>query len=861
MLESSKMNTSKLLLLIFLSYSLQTANTTTATFLQHSQQRPCPLNCSCNYDTIYCNDIIETCEECIYWSQIDFNRVTKLKYEAFKYYLFARNKITNIFIYNLLNDTIKQNSFKNFYVPVNSHIEITFHYNSLIKFNEYSLNGIYLDTNSTLVFNFPFTTQVIFFKNCFHEIFMKSPSSKFIIRILKSFMVRFTGSPFTQQQQQQPKSTNFNSGKFIIDIKSTRMITFEENCFENLNFFNKTKIYFDFELIEKLIFYSNTFKNINLYNNSQLILYLKQINYLSIKETLFKNINLYTKSSVRVYLNELANSICLNENAFSNINLFNDYTYLNLTIINSKNVVLTQKSFKNINILNENSKIVFHIYNLPSILFRKLNEMINYERSSYLLPVYEHLTPPELYYEQETAVQNENNYDYDNKFYMLPKQLYLYNLSIESKTFSIFSNNIEKNILFFIDNINTLLIDNQIIDAENDKSNLNFYLNIKNFVSQKTSFLNIKNIFIKFYKEPKLIKLDYEALKLTNIKIEATNVNTHQQQQQQVDVVLKHNSTQILCDYIEWKMKSVTIDLKSLKYCSCENFNLAIINTKTRYLPCLLADDVLRSCQIQFDLYCYNTLIINLNETKKLVVKNSVDIGRGIEFVKFWQICLNLRSGEPFETASLYFFNNLFDNDTGDSLPSSLLNFTETSSKESSNASYVGKIIGIVLVSLVVGIILFMLIINIIQYKLRSDQFDDFDGNTDNQQWSWKRTFSVQSLKRTLSMTSLKRNKKVVLVKDVDTNKACEVAGGDDYIFDSSDDDDVDFYVKKSEDDDKKENLICGGGDDDDKDSVKNESCKKNADASSNETCEKKTLFDGNVSRRNNEDLGYYSHD
>ena len=165
--------------------------TASGSLFQYQQPRPCPINCSCNFDTIYCNDIIETCEECKYWSQIDFNRVTMVKYESFKHYVFARNKVTNIFIYNLLNDTIGQNSFKNFYVPINSHIEITFHYNSLIKFNEYSLNGIFLDENSTLVFNFPFTTQVIFYKNCFQEIFFKNSNSKFIIRISKSFLVRF----------------------------------------------------------------------------------------------------------------------------------------------------------------------------------------------------------------------------------------------------------------------------------------------------------------------------------------------------------------------------------------------------------------------------------------------------------------------------------------------------------------------------------------------------------------------------------------------------------------------------------------------------------------------------------------------
>ena len=86
----------KILLFLLFKFTF-TANIDTNLF-ENVQQKPCPINCSCNYDTIYCNDLIETCEDCKYWSQIDFNRVTKLKYETFKYYSFARNKITNIFI-------------------------------------------------------------------------------------------------------------------------------------------------------------------------------------------------------------------------------------------------------------------------------------------------------------------------------------------------------------------------------------------------------------------------------------------------------------------------------------------------------------------------------------------------------------------------------------------------------------------------------------------------------------------------------------------------------------------------------------------------------------------------------------------
>ena len=40
-----------------------------------NNERPCPTKCNCNYDTINCNDLIESCDECVEWSQIDFNQI------------------------------------------------------------------------------------------------------------------------------------------------------------------------------------------------------------------------------------------------------------------------------------------------------------------------------------------------------------------------------------------------------------------------------------------------------------------------------------------------------------------------------------------------------------------------------------------------------------------------------------------------------------------------------------------------------------------------------------------------------------------------------------------------------------------
>ena len=938
---------------LFLKSILTTSSSNRNLFEYAHQQRPCPVNCSCNYDTIYCNDLIETCPECIYWSQIDFNRVTKLNYEAFKHYSFAKNRITNIFIYNLLNDTISENSFKSFHVPANAHIEVTFHYNSLIKFNEYSLNGIHLDTNSTLVFNFPFTTQVLFYRNCFHGIFMKSSNSKFIIRILKSFYVRFA-SDFSFQQLSSTSNSStlnlsrreiktnlaneawdFSNGQLVLDIKSTRLIKIEKEFFSNINLSNHTKIYLDFELIEKLVFNEYSFSNLNLSNKSQLILYMKQINYVSFKDNLFSNINLYKKSALRIYLNELANSVCLSTNFFSNITLNDEFTYLNFTITNSKNIVLTQKSFNSINSLSENSKLVFNIYNLPSLIFRKFNELVNKERSSYLLPIYEHLKPLDIYFntfdsnnnDKDNDKENENIIDIDevhddenNKFYLISKQNYLYNLSIESDAF--YNVKDKSIVLFFVDNINTVLLDSSIsgnFKETNNQISFKFFLNIKNFISQKNSFSSSNNVYLKFFKEPKLIKVDYDSLRFNVFKIDRAVLKddngsiTKSKRNQKVAMVqhLVNSSTRILCDHTEWKSKTITTIDKSLKVCSCETFNSVTRESKSPLFPCVLVDDdFMSSCQLKFDLFCYNTLIINLNDTKRLIVKNAVNIEADYNqnFIKFWKICSSLQNlnevnkpaSEKFDMASVYsnyFFYSLFENDTyNDNLASSLLNISVEAEKET-NGLNIGKIVGIVIVSLIVGIIVFMLIINLIQYKIRSDQFDDCNGNDIIEPWSWKRTFSVQSLKRSLSLTSLRRiSKKDGTNKNINTNvthssskcNELSVVGAD--TFEISDNDDCEYdetginkqYTAKCMQQEQvlqtKENVEANF-------QKVNESTKHNteifffnSECDSNKvikqdfinTNEKgvkvseeaeKLLDNLNLNRRINEDLGYYSHD
>lgn len=315
-------------------------------------QRPCPINCNCNYDTINCNDLIDTCDECLHWPQIDFNQIVNMKPSSFKNYNFAPNRTTHIIIYKLLNSTLGANSFDSLHIPENSQIEITFQYNSLIKFDKLTLNGLRMGANSTLVFNFPYTTQVVFLAKCFDGIFMKDSQAKVILRILKSFSVRFVGdiSFFYSQnylKQNKLKSlaemnktissfiSNSNSqwsistGQFIIDIKSTHLVKFEEYSFANLKLKSSSKFYIDLELVEKLMIQRNSFSNLNIDDGSKMTVYAKQITFIDFKAYSFANINLFKQSRMQVYLDELTSSLCVQRNVFSSLRLHDSETSFN----------------------------------------------------------------------------------------------------------------------------------------------------------------------------------------------------------------------------------------------------------------------------------------------------------------------------------------------------------------------------------------------------------------------------------------------------------------------------------------------------------------------------------------------------
>lgn len=131
-----------------------------ATEKSNNQQKPCPESCTCNYNIINCNTLIDSCRECLQWREIDFNQITHIHKRAFRNFHFAPNHTSNIIIYKLLNSSIGADTFDSFRVPENGQVEVTFQYNSVIKFEPYVLRGLRIEKNATMIFNFPYTTQV-----------------------------------------------------------------------------------------------------------------------------------------------------------------------------------------------------------------------------------------------------------------------------------------------------------------------------------------------------------------------------------------------------------------------------------------------------------------------------------------------------------------------------------------------------------------------------------------------------------------------------------------------------------------------------------------------------------------------------
>ncbi len=179
-------------------------------------KRPCPPQCNCNYESISCSDLIPACPECLHWSAIDFSHITAIKPHAFRDFHFAPDRTTHLIIYKLIDSSLAADVFSDLVVPENAQVEITFQYNSVVRFEPYTLRGLRLKANSSLIFNLPYTTQVVFVAKCFDGMRMQETDSKLIVRVLKSFSVRFVNDFISQGffEYKQMVNNGVSSGNF-----------------------------------------------------------------------------------------------------------------------------------------------------------------------------------------------------------------------------------------------------------------------------------------------------------------------------------------------------------------------------------------------------------------------------------------------------------------------------------------------------------------------------------------------------------------------------------------------------------------------------------------------------------------------
>lgn len=733
-------------------------------------QRPCPKNCNCNYDTINCNDLIDTCYECVHWPQIDFNQISQIKKDSFRHFKFAPNRTTHIIIYKLLNSTIVSNTFNGLTLERNSHVEITFQYNSLIRFDKHALNGLVMNPNSTLVFNFPYTTQVLFMSKCFDGISMRDNNAKLILRILKSFSVRFMGDYSSLKQRTSNKNSVLRStsndneewpianGQFIIDIKSTHLVKFEENALSNLNLRSNAKLYIDMELVEKLMIQRNSFSNINLNDGSRLTFYAKQITFIDFKAFSFASINLMSGSRVQIYLEELASSLCVQRNVFSNMKLRSADVSFNFSIINSKNVQFMHDSFSDIQIESKKANLYIGVFNMPSLLLIYQNhnfyqKFIN-ERISYLWPKHtsygggmQQAINNEYFYNHLNINNGLNTIGLTNRlpglgsnnhlvnkfdlatFYLKNKQAYSYNVSVEKGCFSNLSIRYDdsdekypKNIVLIADNIDTLLVDDFILNKTDKFNNINFLLNVKNLALSGHSLDYVKYSVIEFLREPKLFKfgiapisgsqerkikiiglntiksiiqtdkLDEETYRRENefdyyaesptsnnpllleqdnvdLKNDMRNFNENRRQLIQTYTLVDDNCYL----YKMPKQTKIELELRSKfdlldqpeQQCSCQiiYFYSNHLDRNNHQLPCKLNDmNFLNQCLKQQETKCQEKSISDLIESNdKLFLK---------DFVKFWNYCITevdtLPTNNEFDDQDTgnYYYNNFNDMDS-----------------------------------------------------------------------------------------------------------------------------------------------------------------------------------------------------
>lgn len=245
----------------------------------------------------------------------------------------------------------------------------------------------------------------MFVSKCFDGVRMESASSRLVIRVLKSFSVRFVSDMTTSVYNNNNNNKNPNDrsslllntlvssstgrqiepwtierGTFIVDIKATHLVKFEDYSLSSMQLSAGARFFLDLEQIEKLMFQRYSFGDMNVRDGSRAVIYAKQITFIDFRAFSFASLSIAdVDSRVEVYLEELTSSLCLQRNVFSHMRVRRAGSF-NFSVIDSKNIQLMHDSFSNLTLDDDNSLARVHIgvYNTPSYLLSYYNQ--NYYR-------------------------------------------------------------------------------------------------------------------------------------------------------------------------------------------------------------------------------------------------------------------------------------------------------------------------------------------------------------------------------------------------------------------------------------------------------------------------------------------------
>ena len=730
--------------------------------------RPCPSQCNC-YEAISCNELIAKCVECEHWSDIHFNQINQMQVASFRHFHLAPNKTTHIIIYKLMESALGAQTFQDLVVPTGAQLEITFQYNSVVKFNRHVLQGARLNANSTLIFNFPYTTQVVFAANSFDGVYMKDANSRLIIRIINSFSVRFLNdllppsfyyfktSPGTTTSKSVNNNWSINTGQLIFDIKSTQLVKFEENALSDMQVTAGGRVYFDFELIEKLMLQRNAFGRMRVSPDAQLTIYAKHLTFVDFRAFSFADMEVRNGARVHIYLEDLMHSLCVQRDVFHGMRLV-EQAHFNLSIINSKNVMLMHDTFSSLSVEGSLARLYVGVYNGQSYqlslhahnYYREfLRERLAYKSLAAGIeePGMFQINSEYLYnpLEMDQFIKHKSLHETAslNKqlgletFFLTHKQAHtrVYNLSIEQNCFSnvrfsgdttTAANESPGNIWIVADNLNTLLVDDLVFNHTNrphTPSNLNLLLNVESLALSSRSLNNVNFVQIEFLKPPAVFKfgLQDDQVVSKRIRIVGLGLNEAGLQSESLNEQDVELAKPVLDDYchLAFAVSNTKISLNNRvegkqEVCSCETVYLQLNQLETsgeEVFECSLRD-------ANFVTDCRQAL-------RRTCQLEAVDLLK--DYVKYWESCIS--EVEPHVAEVGNYADGMFSASHQDSA------FFEQNDSMSASSSVppgavignMGKLVGVVIFCCLAGIILFMVIINIIQYKFRNDLLDDLD--------------------------------------------------------------------------------------------------------------------------------------